>query len=457
MSVGVCQQKRQVVAGHCHTRLIRPRLPLRQAAIDRQRIPKHRLRFTVLVDVIQQVRQVVADVRHTRLIRPRLLLRQAAIDRQCLPVQRLRLLKVAVVAVQQPQQIEQLGLFILRDSFRGIDPPQALGGPDALRETIMPPQKSGVIIQRIQLDPVLFRQRRDFLVKGNDFLLRFRRYASGGQDTDQGPLDGDILPFAVQSDLIQLVRLFRLPIQERVPQQRFRGLLLPGLQQLHCPQLQGVQSRRVTALLREVLVHAEDVHLQRMELLGDPAPLKILFQPHSQDRLAVSQGNQRREFLVQPQLLRQQPLDGFVFGIQRDVLHAEHGLPVHKGQAVLQLHRAADQRIPAQFHDEVQLYAVDVGKDAVKVPQFPVDPLHEGPDALRGPLARGELHKIGVELRRVPLPEGRQRQVEFPHRIHVLLATEQDVKILRIPDCPVPVVVERGLVRQLEIDSAPYV
>ena len=70
--------------------------------------------------------------------------------------------------------------------------------------------------------------------------------------------------------------------------------------------------------------------------------------------------------------------------------------------------------------------------------QLPVYPLHEGPDTLRRALALGELEEPCVKLRRVLLLEGRQRRVELPHRSGILSPAEQNVEILRVPDCFFP-------------------
>ena len=130
----------------------------------------------------QQNRQIADRSHvHTQFIYIRLPLCKTAAIHQRLSVQILCLLKVVVDSVKNTHQIEQHGTLVHRGFFRVINPPQTFRYPDSFGEAILIIQKTCVLIQRIQLDPVLFRQGRDSLVNGNDLRLGFGRHAGGAE------------------------------------------------------------------------------------------------------------------------------------------------------------------------------------------------------------------------------------------------------------------------------------
>ena len=296
------------------------------------------------------------------------------------------------------------------------------------------PQKPRLIVQRVQLQPVLLGQGRDLPIDGENLPLRLRRHAGGADGADQGALAGDVLPDALPPLPDQRLGLLQLPGPEFVPQQGLRALVVSGLHQLDGAGLPPVQALAHPLLFRDRSVQLQHVPFQRGKLFRRTLALRVLLQAHPLCRLAVAQGSQGRELLVQPALFRQQALDRLVFAVQGDVLQGEHRLPVQQRLSLLQLQLSAHQRVPAQLQDQIQLDAVDVGESAGIVPQLPVQPLHEGQHARFRRLTLRELKEIGVDLRRAVLPELGQRHVEFLQRVLPGGEAEEDVEILGVAD-----------------------
>ena len=171
-----------------------------------------------------------------------------------------------------------------------------------------------------------------------------------------------------------------------------------------------------------------------VKLLRDLVSLVAVGQTHSLDSFAVRHLRQGGEFLLQLPLPFQQLLDRLVFTVDRNICHGENRFPVHYGLSVLQLYLPANQRVPAQLHEQIQLHCVNVGKSAVVVAQFLVHSLHELEHAFLGGLALGKLQEIGVDFRRACFLKGLQCHVELLDGIFPGASAEKNIKILSIPD-----------------------